>query len=82
VTGSTTSIPALSAAGTVGTSTATCATGKVLLGGGAHVTNSGTTIAAVLDSYPASTTQWTAQGEIVVSGTGAVTVTAYALCSP
>jgi hypothetical protein len=76
---------ALGAPGTASTAaTATCAAGKVLLGGGAQVTQGSSGSAAILSSYPASTTQWSAQAVITSTGllgAGNVSVTAYALCS-
>jgi hypothetical protein len=83
VTGTTASVSALSAPGTVtGAATATCAAGKVLLGGGALITGTGTAVAAIYSSYPSSTTVWTAQAVVTSSGlSGTVTVQAYALCS-
>jgi hypothetical protein len=69
--------------GTQVTATATCAVGKVLLGGGARITTSGPTGAVVNSSYPSSTTVWTAVGEVTTAFTleNTFTVTAYALCS-
>lgn len=71
-------------AGTVVTATATCAAGKVLLGGGARVTASGQP--ERIDgtaSYPSSTTVWTAIGVVDsnMSGSNTMTVQAYAICS-
>ena len=73
-------IAALATTGTTGTATVSCSTG-VVLGGGAQVANAGTTIGVLLSSYPSSATQWTAQAVIVASGTGAVTITPWVLCS-
>jgi len=76
------------AVGTQVSATASCAAGKVLLGGGAQVTATGGQQARVVltSSYPSSTTVWTAQATVItaLSGSGAgntVTVTPYALCS-
>jgi hypothetical protein len=68
------------------TATASCPSGKSLLGGGGLVT---TTVAQkervhLTASYPTSTTVWTAIGVVGVGALGAgqtMTVTAYALCS-
>jgi len=77
-------------AGTQFSATASCAAGKVVLGGGAQVTVTGgaTQQAKVMltASYPSSTTVWTAQATVItaLSGAGAgntLTVTPYALCS-
>jgi hypothetical protein len=73
--------------GTQVTSTATCATGKVLLGGGGHVTTTDTNLqrAVMVGSYPSSTTTWTTIGMVedanLASGK-TLSATAYALCSP
>jgi hypothetical protein len=70
------------AAGTVSsTSTATCAAGKILLGGGATVANGGQSRAAVQSSAPSGTNAWQATATVVVSGAGLVSVTAFAICS-
>jgi hypothetical protein len=73
-------------AGTLVTATATCAAGKVLLGGGGRVTvSSGLADAFVSlrSSYPTATDTWTAVAIVTVGlPLGAsTTVTAYALCS-
>ncbi|MGH2492868.1 MAG: hypothetical protein ACRDF9_15335, partial [Candidatus Limnocylindria bacterium] len=81
--GTAATIAAQSANGTIATATVTCSSG-VVLGGGAHVVNSGTMIGVPLSSYPSSTTQWTAQAVIVSGGaltTGTTTVTPWVLCS-
>ena len=72
--------------GTQVTATASCAVGKVLLGGGAQVTTTDPTLArAVLVSdYPSSATSWMAVGMVSDSNLGGgltFSVTAYALCS-
>jgi hypothetical protein len=38
-------------------------------------------LAAITNSYPSSTTQWSVQAVVVLTGTGAVTVTPWVLCS-
>jgi hypothetical protein len=69
------------------TATASCAPGKVLLGGGAEVTtdDAGYPLRAVLvSSFPSSTTTWTAVGMVNDSNLGGgkhLTVEPYALCS-
>ena len=71
---------------TLVTATAACPAGKVVLGGGAHITTTATqkSRALLVSSYASNATTWTAIG---VVGTGALgsgntmTVTAYALCS-
>lgn len=74
--------------GTLTTATASCAAGKVLLGGGADVTTNGTPAqgrrAVMASSYPSSTTTWTAVGVVTDSNLAAaqtLSVTAFALCS-
>jgi hypothetical protein len=79
VVGTTATSGAIPALGTLVTATATCAVGKVLLGGGARVTGGGG--AVVKASYPSSTTTWTAVGEVELVLLGTFSVTAYALCS-
>lgn len=73
-------------AGTLVTATATCAAGKVLLGGGARVTvSSGVAEAfvALRSSYPSATDTWTAVAVVTANlpPLASTTVTAYALCS-
>jgi hypothetical protein len=51
-----------------------------MLGGGANVTQTGNTKAAVAGSYPSSASQWTATSIVVVAGTGNATIQAYAVC--
>jgi hypothetical protein len=68
------------------TSTAACASGKVLLGGGGEVTTDDNQQARAVmqSSYPSSTSTWTAVGVVSDSNLGGgktLTVTAYALCS-
>ena len=64
------------------TGTATCAGGKVLLGGGGRVVAAGgNQHVALTESYPSLTTVWTAVGTVTESGAGVTTVTAFALCT-
>ena len=82
MTGSSTTIAALATVGTVSsTVTATCTGGTVLLGGGGQIASAGTAVGALVKSYPSSTTVWTVQAVVVLSGTGTLTITPYALCS-
>jgi hypothetical protein len=85
VTASTTSA-ASPTAGTTATAVASCAAGRVLLGGGAQVTNTQSPDMAVMSqSFPSSTSpgQWTALGVVIknMNAANTMTVTAYALCS-
>ena len=73
--------------GTQVTDTATCAAGKLILGGGGLVTTTDASLkkAVLVSSYPSSTTVWTAIGMVADTNLGAgktITATAYALCSP
>ena len=73
-------------AGTLVTATATCAAGKVVLGGGALVTVSSSSFdqrVALRSSYPSAAATWTAIAIVVTGlpGGQSTTVTAYALCS-
>ncbi|HSX24233.1 MAG TPA: hypothetical protein VLE74_03985 [Candidatus Saccharimonadales bacterium] len=71
-------------AGTSATSTASCAAGKVVLGGGTQVTTTATPDKVALTaSYPSATNIWTGKATILTNlGNGnTMTVTAYALCS-
>jgi hypothetical protein len=63
-------------------STATCAVGKKLLGGGATVTQGANARAAVSSSAPnAAGTAWTATAVVTVNGNGTVVqVTSFAIC--
>jgi len=84
VVGATVSSAAGAAQGIQVTATATCASGKVLLGGGAQVTTNDATRKVVLvSSYPSSATTWTAIGMVIagLSSGRYLYVTAYALCS-
>jgi hypothetical protein len=80
--------PAVSAAGaaanTVVTATASCAAGKVALGGGALVTTTAVASRAALQaSYPSAVGTWTAIGVVTqgLGGSNTMTVTAYVICS-
>lgn len=71
---------------TVITATASCAVGKMLLGGGGMVATTATQKERVVlqASYPSSATTWTAVGVVAIAALGSgktMTVTAYALCS-
>jgi hypothetical protein len=67
--------------GTEFTATASCPGSKALLGGGGSVTKVLSTDVISLDqSYPSSTTTWTARA-IVDADVSGGTVTAYAVCS-
>jgi hypothetical protein len=73
------------AVNTIINATATCPAGKVLLGGGANVTNTQANSRVVLvGSRPTSTTVWTASAVVTtaLTGTNTATVTAYAICTP
>lgn len=71
------------------TSTASCPTGKVLLGGGASIAQGANASAAVTESGPvqkangATPTQWQARAVIVTRAANgnSPTLTAYAICS-
>ena len=69
-------------AGTTFTDTATCTGGKVIVGGGGQVTTTQAGRAALLESYPSSSTVWTVVGVVTTSMTGGNTAraTAYAVC--
>jgi hypothetical protein len=82
VTGSSVTIAAGALVGTTSsTATATCAAGKVALGGGGQISSGGTAIGALISSYPSTTAVWSVQGVVLVSGTGSLTITPYVLCS-
>ena len=73
-------------AGTLVTATATCAAGKVVLGGGARVTVSSPLAEAFVSlrsSYPSASDTWTAVAIVTVGLPVLVstTVTPYVLCS-
>lgn len=63
---------------------AACPAGTKLLGGGASTSQpfatGGTARIAVASSQPWGTNDWAASGMLVVSGTGMVSVTPYAIC--
>ena len=74
--------------GTQVIATATCAAGKLVLGGGALVTTTetGSNVkrAGLVSSYPTAADTWTAIGMVTDSKLGGgetISVTAYALCS-
>jgi hypothetical protein len=86
VIGTTTTSAGGASRGTLVTSTADCATGKVILGGGAQVITTDTNLgrAVLVSSYPSSTTTWTAIGVVTDANLGngkTISATAYALCS-
>jgi hypothetical protein len=71
-------------AGTNVPATATCPSGKVLLGGGGRVTASGQRANVQLaESYPTSTTTWTVIANVTsnMTSSNTVSVTAYVVCS-
>jgi hypothetical protein len=72
-------------AGTTVTATATCASGKVALGGGGRATTTAgpLTIMSIQSSYPSATDTWTVIGQVGVTLIlgNTMTVTAYVLCS-
>ena len=64
-----------------GASTATCAAGTKLLGGGATVTQGSGARGAVAVSAPnAGGTGWTATGIVTTTGNGSLAIVAYAIC--
>lgn len=69
-----------------GIATVTCPPGRFLLGGGGQVTNSENNPdkTFLTASYPSNSTTWTAIGVLrtTITSTAAMTVTAYAICSP
>jgi len=75
------------AAGTTFTSSATCPAGKILLGGGGRVTQSDAATQeakiALVESYPSTSTTWTAVGvaNANITSNTTVTVQAFAVCS-
>jgi hypothetical protein len=63
--------------------TVSCPAGKVLIGGGGQASNNDSgQKTALVESYPTSTTQWSATGAVManLSNGKTLTVTAYALC--
>ena len=74
------------AAGTQVTGTASCPTGKTLLGGGGRVTGAGGAPVQSLSldqSYPSASNEWKAVGTVTanLSGGQKLVVEAYAVCS-
>jgi len=67
---------------TSGVSTATCPAGTRLLGGGANLAQgpAAGVRAAVSASYPSSATTWSATAVVTLTGSGAASITAYAVC--
>jgi hypothetical protein len=63
--------------------TASCPGGKIMLGGGAQVTNTtGASDVALLSSYPSAGTTWTAVGVVTAGAiTTDITVSAYVVCT-
>jgi hypothetical protein len=84
VTGTAASTSTNAGQGTTVSSTATCPSGKVLLGGGGEVTTGQSGRAALLASGPTSTTTWRATAVVTqnLSGGNTATVTAFAICTP
>jgi collagen type I alpha len=84
VAGTAGAFPGNAAVGATVTSTATCASGK-LVGGGANITGNDAahTIAAVTSSYPSAAATWTATATAFVhtANGSPPSVTAYALCA-
>ena len=61
---------------------ASCPTGKILLSGGAKVTNIvSASRAFITASFPSSSSTWTGSASAVDAGAGSLTLTTYALCS-
>jgi hypothetical protein len=66
--------------------TATCTGGQVLLGGGGQITTAGSAAGKVAleQSFPSSTTVWTASllvtSNVTGAGTNTATIKAYAIC--
>jgi hypothetical protein len=64
------------------TVTATCPTGKILLGGGAQITNSaGNNNIALFASYPSATDTWTGTGVATDPNVGTWSLSAHAICA-
>jgi hypothetical protein len=66
--------------GAAATSTATCPAGTKLLGGGARITETGNTKAAVSASFPSGASVWTATSLVTTGGNGQAQIAAYAIC--
>jgi hypothetical protein len=86
VTGNPVTSAAAVGVGTLVTATATCASGKVALGGGARITVSNALAdgsVSLRTSYPSATDTWTAVAVVTAAlpALTTTTVTAYALCS-
>jgi len=62
------------------TATVTCPTGKRVVAGGARATGAGATEVALVESYPASITQWAALARENDAVGGPWMLTTYALC--
>jgi hypothetical protein len=58
-----------------------CPAGTKLLGGGANVSQTGKTKAAVSSSYPSNNTTWSGTAIVTVAGSGQATITAFAICA-
>ena len=69
------------AIGALVTATATCAAGKVALGGGGRITVSGIGEVSMRSSYPSATDTWTVVGVVTATLLSTATVTPYVLCS-
>ena len=64
------------------TSTATCAAGKTLVGGGIRIQQTGSDTAHVQSSYPSAALTWTASAIVHDQNNGgSLSVTAYAYCA-
>jgi hypothetical protein len=71
-------------AGATASSTATCGANTQLIGGGAFITETGNTKAALAASYPSTpgtAGTWTATSIVTTAGTGQPTIQAYAICA-
>ena len=75
----------MTSASTVKTASATasCAAGKVVIGGGAIVTTTDTPDKVeITASYPSAAGTWTATGSALIGRGKTWTVKAYAICAP
>jgi hypothetical protein len=75
------------AADSIVAATATCAVGKVALGGGGWITitaSAQNNKVAMRSTYPSATNVWTVEAVVTgnITGSNTVTVTPYVLCSP